>query len=346
MKLATLNNGTADGQLLLVSRDLRSAIDASMIAPNLLTALERWEQVNPLLEKRYQELNAGSLADQFDFHAQHCLAPLPRAPQWLDASAFLHHGRLMEQAFKTPPIPDFDRIPVMYQGASDDFLGPMAEVVLPSEEDGIDFEGEFGVIVGPVPMAASTSQALDAVRLIVQINDWSLRALGPREMKSGFGFLQAKPSTSFAAVAVTPDELGDAWRDGRVHLRLQVDRNDSYFGAPHGGEMHFSFPELIAHAARTRRLHAGTIVGSGTVSNQARTAGSACIAERRVIEMIDQGAAQTPFLRFGDRVRLQSWHDDGRAGPFGVIEQTVVSLSARQVAIPAVATPALALADH
>ena len=230
----------------------------------------------------------------------------------------------MEQAFNTPPIPDFDTVPVMYQGASDDFLGPRSDVPLPNEADGIDFEGEFGVVCGPVPMAATPAQGLAAVRLLVQINDWSLRALGPREMRSGFGFLQAKPSTAFAPLAVTPDELGAAWRDGRVHLRLSVQWNGERFGEPHGGEMNFHFGELVAHAALTRRLTAGCIVGSGTVSNRERAAGSACIAERRVIEKIDQGEICTGFMRFGDHVRMEAVFDDGSAGPFGVIEQRVV----------------------
>jgi fumarylacetoacetate (FAA) hydrolase len=249
---------------------------------------------------------------------------LPRSPQWLDASAFLNHGHLMEQAFNLPPIPGFDSNPVMYQGASDDFLGPLDDVPLPDEADGIDFEGEFGVVCGPVPMAVSAQAALECVRLVVQINDWSLRSFGPREMQAGFGFLQAKPSTSFAPVAVTPDELGDAWRDGRVHMPLHVQWNGERFGEPHGSEMNFHFGQLIAHAARTRKLTAGTIVGSGTVSNVSRAAGSACIAERRVIEKIDQGEIRTAFMTFTDRVRMQAMFDDGRAGPFGIIDQRAV----------------------
>lgn len=214
----------------------------------------------------------------------------------------------------------------MYQGASDDFLGPHHDVPLPDEHDGIDFEGEFGVVVANVPMGVSPDDAVRRVRLIVQLNDWSLRAFGPREMKTGFGFLQAKPSTSFAPVAVTPDELGEHWRDGRVHLRLHVDWNERWFGHPHGGEMSFGFGELIAHAARTRRLSAGTIVGSGTVSNVDRGAGSACIAERRVIEMIDEGKTHTPFMQFGDRVRMTA-RDDAGGTPFGSIDQQVVRAS-------------------
>jgi fumarylacetoacetate (FAA) hydrolase len=198
-------------------------------------------------------------------------------------------------------------------------------VPLPSEADGIDFEGEFGVVCGPVPMGVTPEAALRCVRLVVQVNDWSLRAFGPHEMKTGFGFLQAKPSTSFAPVAVTPDELGEAWLDGRVHMQLHVKWNGERFGEPHGGEMNFHFGQLIAHAARTRRLSAGSIVGSGTVSNIARGAGSACIAERRVIEKIDLGEIRTAFMKFGDRVRMQAMFTDGGNGPFGVIDQCVVA---------------------
>jgi fumarylacetoacetate (FAA) hydrolase len=217
-----------------------------------------------------------------------------------------------------------ETVPMMYQGASDDFLGPHDAVALPRVEDGIDFEGEFGVITGPVPMGVDAASALACVRLLVQINDWSLRALGPHEMKTGFGFLQAKPSTAFAPVAVTPDELGDAWRDGRVQMQLHVQWNGQRFGEPHGGEMNFHFGQLIAHAARSRRLTAGCIVGSGTVSNAARSAGSACIAERRVIEIIDDGQTRTGFMQFGDRVRMQACGAYGQPGPFGVIDQQVV----------------------
>jgi fumarylacetoacetate (FAA) hydrolase len=323
MKLATYRDGTPDGRLLVVSRDLRRAVDATAVAPSLLAALERWADAEPELRALSASLNAGRAQGAFDFAPQRCMAPLPRTFQWCDASAFLNHGRLMEQAFNTPPIPDFDTIPVMYQGASDDFLGPCDDVPLPDETLGIDFEGEFGVVVDKVAMGATPAQALDAVRLVVQLNDWSLRALGPREMKSGFGFLQAKPSTSFAPVAVTPDELGDAWRNGRVHLDLQVEWNGQPFGHPNGREMNFGFGELVAHAARTRRLGAGTIVGSGTVSNADRAVGSACIAERRVIEIIDHGEPRTPFMHFRDRVRMRARGADGDA-PFGAIEQAVV----------------------
>ncbi|MCU6498994.1 fumarylacetoacetate hydrolase family protein [Rugamonas sp. A1-17] len=328
MKFATLQDRTPDGRLLIVSRDLTRCAEAGAIAPTLLYALQHWSSVESALLQCYEALNGDTQAGQ-PFEPHRCAAPLPRSPQWCDGSAFLNHARLMEQAFGTQPIPDLDTIPLMYQGASDDFLGPHDDVMLPSEADGIDFEGEFGVIVDAVAMASTPAEALDRVRLVVQLNDWSLRAMGPREMRTGFGFLQAKPSTSFAPVAVTPDELGNTWHEGRVHLQLDVSWNDVHFGRPHGGEMNFGFGELIAHAARTRRLAAGTIIGTGTVSNASRNAGSACIAERRVIEMIDQGAASTGFMRFGDRVRMEARWPGAGGGPFGAIDQQVIRAERR-----------------
>ncbi|NRR31677.1 fumarylacetoacetate hydrolase family protein [Oxalobacteraceae bacterium] len=323
MKFATLANDTLDGHLLLVSRDQTRCLDAGAVAPSLLHALQHWDRVAPELRALYEKLNSDARSGQ-PFDPRACIAPLPRSPQWCDGSAFLNHANLMAQAFNTPPIPDLQTIPLMYQGASDDFLGPYADIPLPDVADGIDFEGEFGVIVDSMPMACTPEQALERVRLVLQLNDWSLRALGPREMRSGFGFLQAKPSTSFAPLAITPDELGDAWRDGRVQLNLAVEWNGEHFGHPHGGEMNFSFGQLIAHAARTRRLSAGTIIGTGTVSNVSRDAGSACIAERRVIEIIAHGEARTGFMQFGDRIRMEARWPDGASGPFGVIEQRVV----------------------
>ncbi len=324
MRLASLSDGSLDGHLVLVSRDMQQAVSARPIAVSLLDALQRWDEVESDLKALYNALNSGKMDAAEPFNPVHCGAPLPRAPQWCDGSAFLNHGRLMEQAFKSPPIPDFETIPLMYQGASDDFLGPHESVPLPDTKDGIDFEGEFGVVIGDVQMGATPEQSLGGVRLLVQINDWSLRALGPREMRTGFGFLQAKPSTSFAPIAATPDELGEAWSDGRVHMRLNVEWNGKHFGSPSGKEMNFHFGQLISHAARTRRLSCGTIIGSGTVSNVDRGAGSACIAERRVIEVLDGGEARTSFMAFGDSVRMQACFEDGSPGPFGVIDQVVV----------------------
>jgi fumarylacetoacetate (FAA) hydrolase len=323
MKLATLKNGSRDGQLVVVARDLSRAVKAGALAPTLQQALERWSEVAPALTRLYEQLTAGTLSDAFPFDPRSAMAPLPRTYQWLDGSAFLNHGRLMEQAFKIEPAPDAETIPLMYQGSSDDFLGPHDDVPLPSEDHAIDFEGEFAVVVDDVPMGCSPEQAADHVKLLLLANDWSLRAFGPREMKTGFGFVQAKPASSFAPVAVTPDELGAAWRAGRAHLLLHVHWNGAWFGSPNGGEMHFSFFELIAHAARTRRLRAGTIIGSGTVSNADRGVGSACISERRMIEVIEQGTATTGFIRFGDRVRMEAFDAEGQS-IFGAIDQRVV----------------------
>jgi fumarylacetoacetate (FAA) hydrolase len=323
MKLATLKNGSKDGRLVVVSRDLQRAVDATSIAPSLLAAVETWRESSPRLQALYDQLNAGNAPDAFDFDPRAAAAPLPRAPQWCDGSAFLNHGRLMEKAFNIPPIPDMDTIPLMYQGGSDDMLGAQDDIPLPDEAHGIDFEGEFGVIVGEVPMACPAPLARSRILLLVQINDVSLRAFGPREMRTGFGFFQAKPSSSFAPVAVTPDEIGEAWRDARVSLDLQVEYNGQWFGDPNGREMNFGFDQLIAHAAATRRLRAGTIIGSGTVSNEGGKKGSACIAERRAIEAIAEGAPKTPFMKFGDRVRMEArWQD---RPVFGAIDQRVVA---------------------
>lgn len=323
MKLATYDDGSKDGQLWVVSRDLTTAIPAIGVAPTLLAAIEAWDQAAPRLEQLSDRLNAGTEPMAVAFDPTRTLAPLPRAPQWLDASAFLNHGRLMDQAFNNPPNPDFETIPLVYQGASDDFRSAHGDVEFPDEALGIDMEGEFGVILSPVPMGVGAVEAEAAIRLLVQINDWSLRAVGAREMRAGFGFLQAKPSTGFAPLAITPDEIAPYWRDCRVHLPLHVAINGREVGRAHGGEMHFSFADIIVHSARTRRLTAGTVVGSGTVSNAARSAGSSCISEIRVIEMLDEGAAKTPFLTWGDRVRMAAHVPDGST-PFGVIDQRVV----------------------
>ena len=323
MKLATLKNGTRDGKLVVVSADLRKAVPAEGIAGTMQHALDNWKHCEPMLRELYLRLNAGLAAKAVDFDARQAAAPLPRAPQWCDGSAFLNHGRLMEIAFKTQPIPDFETIPLIYQGASDDFLGSCDDIPLPDEAHGIDFEGEFGVIVDEVPMGCPPEDALAHIKLIVQINDVSLRTLGAREIRTGFGFFTAKPSSSFAPVALTPDELGDAWHDGRVHLPLHIRWNGEWFGNPNGGEMNFGFHQLIAHAAMSRKLSAGTIVGSGTVSNADRKAGSACISERRAIEMADSGAIRTGFMHFGDTVRMEAQAPNEKP-LFGAIEQRVV----------------------
>lgn len=320
MKIATLHDDTPDGKLVVVSPDGQRWLPAPAPYTTLQSALERWSTAEPVLCALAQALSAG---DGQDVASVHFAAPLPRAWQWLDGSAYRSHGALMEELFKTPP-PPLD-VPLMYQGLSHQFLGARDDVPLPTEEDGIDFEGEFGVITDFVPMGISAQDALSHIRLVVQINDWSLRVLAAPEMKTGFGWVRAKPACSVAPFAVTPEALGDHWRDGRVHLPLHVHWNGALFGRPEGGDaMGFGFHELIAHAARTRSLCAGTIIGSGTVSNpDYRTVGSTCIAERRGIEMLDEGGPRTDYMRFGDRVRMEALTPEG-ASPFGAIDQQVV----------------------
>ena len=323
VKLATLKDGTCDGKLLVVSRDLRKALAADSIAPTLLTALEDWAACAPRLQSLSNQLN-GNGGNAFDIDFRKLTSPLPRAPQWLDGSAFHSHGDLMSKVFGLEEIEGRLEIPLMYQGASDDFLGPCDDMPLPHEADGIDFEGEIAVVVDRVPMSTPAAEALGHVKLIMLANDASLRAFAPREMKTGFGFLQAKPSTSFSPVAVTPDELADAWRDGRAHLPVHVEWNGKTFGDPDAGQMGFGFHHLIEHGARTRNLSAGTIIGSGTISNyEFRKVGSACIAERRGIEVVDQGKATTAYMRFGDRVRIEMFDAAGKS-IFGAIDQRVI----------------------
>ena len=323
MKLATERSGYPDGRLVVVARDLSSIVSATGIAETLQEALERWDEVRARLEALYEALNAGEAEGARPFDVEAMAAPLPRAWQWLDGSAYPSHGALMQKAFRLPPI-ETDK-PLMYQGMSHRFFAATEDVPLPSEADGIDFEGEFGIITGEVPMGMRAEQALDHVRLVVQINDWSLRTFAPVEMKTGFGWIQAKPACSVAPVAITPDELGTAWKDGRFTGRLEVDLNGERFGAVPAEGMEFGFHELIAHAAGTRDLCAGTIIGSGTVSSaDYRTTGSCCLAERRAIEAIEHGAPRTPFMRFGDRVRMAAFRDGDILPLFGFVDQRVV----------------------
>jgi fumarylacetoacetate (FAA) hydrolase len=328
MKFATLKNGTADGSLMLVSRDLLHAVKVEHLAATLQIAIENWDTLYTHFTELYHALNAGRVADAFAFDATQVMAPMPRTWQWLDGSLFISHGELMQQAFNHAPIDGADTIPLVYQGAGDDFRGPCDDIEMPSESYSIDFEGEFAVIVDEVPLGTPAHKALDYVRLIMMVNDVSLRALAVREMKSGFGFVQAKPSSSFSCVAITPDELGECWAEGRIHLPLHVYWNDKWFGHPHGSAMHFGFQQLIAHAALTRRLSAGTILGSGTVSNHDRSVGSACISERRAIDQIEYGEIRTDYMKFGDRIRIFSTLPDG-SEPFGAIDQQVIEASAQ-----------------
>ena len=325
MKLATLRNGSPDGELVVVSRNLERAVRATDIANNLLAALESWPRAEPRLRALAAALEHGSAKGAIDFPAADVAPPLPRTWQWLDASAFKSHGELMARAFKHDFRDAKPGQPLMYQGGSDDFVGPWDDMPLPSETDGIDFEAEVAVVVDRVPMGTSASRALEHVKLVMLANDASLRSLAVAEMKSGFGWIHAKPATSFSPVAVTPDELGADWRDGRLYLPVHVAWNGREFGRPDAGEMSFGFDELIAHAAYSRSLSAGTIIGSGTISNDDHaTVGSACIAERRAIEMAERGAAVTGYMRFGDRVRIEVLDADGRS-VFGAIDQRMVA---------------------
>ena len=318
MRVATRYNGSPDGELVAVSADGARCLAAGDEWPNLLAAIESWRESEPVLRALTERLDAG---EGGSLDTSSLRAPLPRTWQWLDGSAFQTHADLMQVAFGHEALPG--EKPLMYQGMSAPFLGATEEVPFRSESDGIDFEGEFGVIVDHVPMGTSAAAALAHIRLIVQINDWSLRALAVPEMQTGFGWVQAKPACSMAPFAVTPDELGDAWCEGRVCLELLVDWNGERFGAANGREMAFGFHELIEHAAATRDLAAGTIIGSGTVANAdyARV-GSSCISERRAIEIIADGKPATGFMRFGDTCRMQALTADGRA-VFGAIEQRV-----------------------
>ncbi|MBO9669156.1 MAG: fumarylacetoacetate hydrolase family protein [Sphingobium sp.] len=318
MRLATRDNGTSDGELLVVALDGSRALPAGPRWPNLLAAIEHWEAAEADLGAIAAELEGGA-GEAVDLATLR--APLPRSWQWLDGSAFKVHADLMQVAFGTEPIQSTK--PLMYQGMSDRFYGPTESVPFRSEADGIDFEGEFGVIVDAVPMGTGAAEALSHIKLVVQINDWSLRALAVPEMKTGFGWIQAKPACSMAPFALNPDLLGDAWHEGRVGLDLAIDWNGKRFGNANGREMEFGFHELVAHAAATRDLVAGTIIGSGTVANAAHAeVGSSCISERRAIEIIAGGKPETPFMAFGDEVRMEARLSDGSLA-FGAIAQAV-----------------------
>ena len=319
MKLATLRNGGRDGRLHLISPDHARCAPAAA-AETLQEALENWAEAEAALRAEAEALEAGGGRP---FDPAEALAPLPRAWQWLDGSAFDSHGDLMDKVFGMEKL-DRQGRPLMYQGLSDRFLGAREDVPMVSEMDGIDFEGEFGIITDAVPMGVTAAQAAGHIRLVVQINDWSLRRIAPLEMRTGFGWVQAKPACSVAPVAVTPDELGDAWRDARVALPLEVDFRGERFGAAQGDQMSAGFDELLAHAAYSRSLPAGTMIGSGTVSNpDFREVGSSCIAERRGIEIMDTGAARTPYMTFGEHVAMECRLPDGTP-LFGRIDQRIV----------------------
>ena len=336
MKLATYKDGSRDGQLVVVSRDLTTAHYASGIATKLQQVLDDWNFLSPQLEDVSQTLNQGKARHAFPFDPKLCMAPLPRAYQWADGSAYMNHVELVRASRNSEVPANFYENPLMYQGGSDDFLGPCDDVVCPSTDFGIDFEAEVAVITADVPMQATPEQALDSIRLVMIANDVSLRRLIPNELAKNFGFLQGKPATAFSPVAVTLDELGEAWEHGRLHLSMRVDWNGKRVGMCEAGpEMTFHFGQLIAHLCKTRNVRAGSIIGSGTVSNKAVEVdgrkdwpkGYSCIAEKRAIETILDGKASTDFMQFGDTVRIEMKGRDGQS-VFGAIDQTIAPLKA------------------
>ena len=333
MKLATYKDSSRDGQLVVVSRDLGTAHYATGIASKLQQALDDWGFISPQLQDLYDQLNSGRARHAFPFDPAQCMAPLPRAYQWADGSAYINHVELVRKARNSEVPESFYTDPLMYQGGSDDFIGPCDDVVVPSEAMGIDFEAEIAVITGDVKMGTNADQALDGIRLVMIANDVSLRNLIPAELAKGFGFFQSKPATAFGPVAVTLDELGDAWDHGRVNLTVQSTWNGRKVGMCDAGpEMTFHFGQLIAHVAKTRNLRAGSIIGSGTVSNKGVEQngrmewpkGYSCIAEKRCIETIQDGKPSTEFMKYGDTIRIEVKGKDG-ASIFGAIDQSIAA---------------------
>jgi fumarylacetoacetate (FAA) hydrolase len=322
MRLASARDGSRDGRLLVVRRDGEAALDAAVVARSLQDALDRWEEVFPTLRALSAELDAGDV-DGIPLDPDSLSAPLPRAYEWIDGSAFLHHVRLVRQARGAEPPPDLAEVPLIYQGGSGVLLGPTEDVPLADPALGLDFEGEVCCILADVPAGSRAGDAARHVRLLCLANDLTLRNLVPAELARGFGFFQSKPATAFSPLAVTPDELGPAWRDGRVHLPLTVRWNGRVVGSAHAGAMHFSFFQLLEHAARTRAFTAGTILGSGTVSSGEPGSGWSCIAEARAREMVESGRAQTRFLEAGDTVEIEMRGEEGR-DLFGRIAQRIV----------------------
>lgn len=334
MKLASYKDGSRDGQLLVVSRDLSLAHYATGIAGRLQQALDDWNFISPQLQDLYETLNQGKARHAFPFEPRQCMAPLPRAYQWADGSAYINHVELVRMARGAAVPENFYVEPLMYQGGSDDFLGPCDDAIVPSEAFGIDFEAEVAVVTGDVPMGSTPERALDGVRLVMLANDWSLRNLIPDELAKGFGFFQSKPATAFSPVAVTLDELGDAWDQGRLNLTIQSSWNGRRVGmCEAGADMTFHFGQLIAHICKTRNVRAGSIVGSGTVSNRGVEVdgrkdwpkGYSCIAEKRAIETILDGKPSTAFMKFGDHIRIEMKGRDGQS-LFGAIDQKVAPL--------------------
>ncbi len=323
MKLGSLRNGSRDGAFVVVSDDLTRAASADRVAPSLLAALEDWASAAPALEALAESLAAGAASDAFGLDGRTFESPLPRSYQFLDGSVYLYHAELLRQARGETLPPNFLVDPMMYQGLSDRFLGPTDDILAADEAWGINFEAEVAVVVDDVAMGISPENAVGHIKLVMLVNDVSLRNLIPGELAKSFGFVHAKPPSAFSPVAVTPAALGDAWDGGKLHGQVIDDHNGTRFGQPDAGQdMYFDFPALIAHAARTRPLAAGTIVGSGTVSNRNPDAGSCCLAERRTIETIADGKPKTPFMAYGDRVRIEMLDSEGNS-IFGAIDQVV-----------------------
>jgi fumarylacetoacetate (FAA) hydrolase len=324
LKLASLSTGGRDGTLIVVSRDLTRAVAVPDIATTMQAALDDWDVIRPKLGSVAEALEHGPVDGEFDFNSAECAAPLPRAYHWVDGSAYVNHVELVRKARGAEMPESFWHDPLVYQGGSDDLLGPNDDIVVPSEEFGIDMESETAVVTGDVPMGTRAKDAGQYIKLLMIVNDVSLRNLIPGELAKGFGFYQSKPSTAFSPVAVTPDELGDAYSDGVFKLPLRTYLNGELFGEPDCDvDMTFSFHQLIEHLTRTRRLGAGAIIGSGTISNYDRSKGSSCLAERRMLETIEHGKALTPFMSFGDRVGVEMTDRDG-GSIFGAIDQKVV----------------------
>ncbi|MCS5707611.1 fumarylacetoacetate hydrolase family protein [Candidatus Berkiella cookevillensis] len=327
MKLATLQNNTRDGELVVVSKDLKKAVRVPDIAHTLQYAVDNWHTTEAHLQEIYQALNKNMLANAFEFNPTQAHAPLPRAYQWADGSAYVNHVELVRKARGAELPKEFWTDPLMYQGGSDHFLAPHQPIQIADEAWGIDFEAEVAVITNDTPMGVSAHKAEQSILLLMLVNDVSLRNLIPQELAKGFGFFHSKPSSTFSPVAVTPDELGEAWDGKKVHLPLLSTLNGKLFGSPNAGiDMTFDFPTLIAHAAKTRPLVAGSIIGSGTVSNMDRSKGSSCIAEKRMLEILESGHAQTNFMQFGDSIRIEMLDKD-QLSIFGAIEQRVEKYS-------------------
>lgn len=326
MKLATLRNGTRDGQLVVVSKDLTIAVTVPDIANTMQQALDNWKTSQPKLDAIYQQLNAGKLTNTLPFQQQTLESPLPRAYQWADGSAYVNHVELVRKARGAELPENFWHDPLMYQGGSDSFLGPQDNIPLLDEKWGLDFESEIAVITTDVPMTIKPEQAGKYICLFMLVNDVSLRNLIPDELAKGFGFYQSKPSSAFSPVAVTPDELESAWDGKKVSLPLNTYLNEKLFGCPDAGvDMTFDFPTLIAHAAKTRKLTAGTIIGSGTVSNYDKSKGSSCLAEKRMLEIVESGKAVTPFMKANDKVRIEMLNKNQQS-IFGAINQQVITI--------------------